>query len=546
MEGKILVFNEDAGEREGVRALLGEEGLEVLETSRLLEAIRYLKTEDILLVLASQNLGHAESEEFKTIVETFRPGTSVLFVSPLSNGAEGVALSPEEFRHFVQEALRTESSLSERLVEFKDFFLSFADRLLQIFGATDRYFFNKDHLVARLSRKTAEKLGLEPEMQDTVQIAALLKDIGMLSIQQQILEEKKKFNRQELVPIKKHPMKSVQVLKQIKFPWNVDSVILQHHENYDGSGYPLGLKGRQISVGARIVHIADAYVAMTTDRPYREALTKDAAMGELVKLTGTHFDPEIVEVFQTVVSEELPANGRKRSILIIEREPTMAPMVKLGVDAGEFDTIATDNTLDAMRLIKKKSPSLVAADIGMLRKEAFVHFYNAITELPSMQDASFIFLVKDKDAPREFKGENIRYLVRPVDMDELFGHIKTLMSRERLGAEDEGASKGLRGSLEDFTLADIVQILHLGLKTASVEIVRNGSKGQLQLNRGNIVHASTGNLAGKDAFFEMMRWTSGSFSIQHGTSITDQNINSETVHLILEAARLQDEANIIS
>jgi HD-GYP domain-containing protein (c-di-GMP phosphodiesterase class II) len=540
----ILIFNEDSEEKLKILDLLHSDEFNIFETPRVLEVIHLLKTKDISLVIASHKLSPTENTDFKALVETIKPGISVLFVNPLANGngVEGVNLSSVDFRHFLQDSLQTESFLNSQLTNFKDFFLSFTDRLIQIFSATNKYFFNKDQLVSRLSRRTAFKMGLDREMADNIQIAALLKDLGMLGIQQQLLEEKKKFNSHELMSIKKHPMNCVQILKQINFPWNVDAIILQHHENYDGSGYPMGIKGRQISIGGRIVHIADSFVAMTTERPYRQALTKDEAVKEIMKNTGTQFDPEIVEIFLSIINEEMPSEGAKRNILLLEQSPSISPMIKLIVDAGEFDVKPSYNSQEAIENIRRKVPNLIIAEMDMIKQSSFVQFFNVMYEIPFIQECPFIFVLPDDKYPRDFKGSNIFYVTKPIDIEELTSCIKSVFGEEPEHAQSAEESKGLRGTLNDFNLAEIIQILHLGLKTARVDMADDRKKGCIHIARGNVIQATMGDLSGKEALFDLMAWNSGNFHIQHGLSTKETNITTDTMHLLLEAAKIQDEA----
>jgi response regulator RpfG family c-di-GMP phosphodiesterase len=475
-------------------------------------------------------------------VELLSPSTNVLFIEPNYNGNGNVMLNGNDFKLYLKNALQTESSLTVQLREFKDFFLSFAERMLQIFGATNNYFYSKDHLVAWLSRKTALELGLDNEIADNIQIAALLRDIGMLSIKQQLLEEKRKFSNQELVPIKKHPQNSVQILKQIKFPWNVDSIILQHHENYDGSGYPNGLRGRNISIGARIVHIADSYVAMTTERPYRKALSQKEAKSEILKNTGIHFDPEITEAFMSVLNGNLLENGSKPSIIVLERAPALMNVIKLIIDTGKFDIIQGSSINEMVRIMIKNVPDVIIADVEIFGKDNLAHFFNAMYEIPALQNCSFIFVLTDYSYPRHFIGDNVRYLNTPIDMGELSSAVNSFLKDDSEKTIHKAESKGLTGSIEDFNLADIVQILQLGLKTARVDIDLEDINGTLYLMQGNIVHASTDTLKGEEAFFEMMKWDSGTFSIHHGVTTNNTNIASETMYLLLEAMRLLDES----
>lgn len=567
---KILLYSNKSPEIGDQVSKSFLKNFEVYTTSSMLQAVHYLKTEDVGLALAVGDFSLDENDSFKSIVEMLRPGINVVFFKPDAEGGNELTLGSEDFSSFLDTALETETSLNKRLSQFKDFFMSFADRMLHIFGATNLYFFNKDHMVARLSKLTALRLGLDEEASDNIQIAALLRDIGMLSIQQQLLQDKQKFSSNELTSIKKHPNNTVQILKQVKFPWNVDSVILQHHENYNGSGYPMKLKGREICIGARIVHLADSYVAMTTERPYRIALSHEEARVEIVSHIGTDFDPEIAEKFLEVLDEETRYDESVLSLLVFEAEANISRIIKLGADADTFNVVQATTTAELLENIRREVPNLTLVDVGMLNNETLISFFNTMYEIPLFETCPFIFVMTDPLFEKHFVGTNVRYINMPIDMDELVHMVKELLveaaprpdegervgflSSQFLGTKDEGETliesawekveaKGITGVLEDFSLCEIVQILQMGLKTAKIDINFNGSVGMVHMQNGNIVQAATNKVDGEEAFYEMMRWPHGDFCIHHGIRSADNNITSETTYLLLESAKIMDDMN---
>ena len=290
----ILIFNRDNTELSLIATMLESGDCPVFSTSLPLEAIHILQKNDIDVILASQALEGMDDQEFKELAEKIRPGIKILLLPQTPAEKKGhkdtiseCTLNLKEFAKFIQNHIRTENHLINESSRFKDFFFSFTDRLLQVFEVNDRYFFNNDHLVANLSKKVAIKMKLEENLIDAIHISALLRDIGKVGIQHQILDEKGKLEREKLTVIKSHPLNTVHILKHINFPWNVDSIIAHHHEHYDGNGYPEGLQGRYIPLGSRIISVVDSYVAMTMDRPYRKALTSEEAAREILQKTGS-------------------------------------------------------------------------------------------------------------------------------------------------------------------------------------------------------------------------------------------------------------------
>jgi putative nucleotidyltransferase with HDIG domain len=150
--------------------------------------------------------------------------------------------------------------------------------------------------VCLLSTKIAEALGFNNKRLDDVKLASLMHDIGKISIDNSILDKPGKLSFEEYEVIKTHPAVGYKILKTIKEYEDIAEFVVQHHERYDGTGYPYGLSKDQLHTESKIISIADAYDAMTCDRPYRCALNKEEAIEEIRKFSSKQFDPEIVEV----------------------------------------------------------------------------------------------------------------------------------------------------------------------------------------------------------------------------------------------------------
>jgi putative nucleotidyltransferase with HDIG domain len=171
--------------------------------------------------------------------------------------------------------------------------------------------YTKGHsdVVAELALALAQSLKLAPEEIEGIEAAAILHDIGKIGISEDILNKPGKLNEEEWREIKMHPEYSNKILEGINFPWDIKPIIYAHHERYDGKGYPQGLKGDAIPLGAKILAVVDSYNAMTSDRPYRKGFSVKEAMKELKKFAGTQFDPVLVEKFIEIISENFDKTG---------------------------------------------------------------------------------------------------------------------------------------------------------------------------------------------------------------------------------------------
>lgn len=169
--------------------------------------------------------------------------------------------------------------------------------LAEMVDSRDTYAYRHSIEVARYSSQIAAKMRLPVEEVEAVNLAALLHDIGKIGTPDQILHKPGPLDPEEWQLMKRHPDEGAKVLRFFSlFRWGVD-MVLYHQEHFDGSGYPAGLAGLQIPLGARIIHVADAYQAMTSDRVYRRAMSPEVAAGRLLEASGKQFDPRVVKAF---------------------------------------------------------------------------------------------------------------------------------------------------------------------------------------------------------------------------------------------------------
>jgi len=144
----------------------------------------------------------------------------------------------------------------------------------------------------------AREIGLPPDEIEALRAAALLHDIGKLAVPEHIINKPGKLTPEEFEKMKVHPLVGAEILERVAFPYPVAPIVRSHHERWDGSGYPAGLWGQQIPIGARILSVVDCLDALASDRQYRQAMPLDRAMERVKERAGTWFDPTIVEVLE--------------------------------------------------------------------------------------------------------------------------------------------------------------------------------------------------------------------------------------------------------
>lgn len=169
--------------------------------------------------------------------------------------------------------------------------------LAQVLEARDSYTRGHSERVARYARGIGEALGLDRKTLQVLEQASLLHDIGKIGVRDSVLNKPGDLTDEERLAIKRHPTIGDDILHPVAFLREALDIVRHHHEHWDGSGYPGGLRGEEIPLVARIVAVADAYDAMTSNRPYRRALPRDTAIAEIRRWAGIQFDPNVVEAF---------------------------------------------------------------------------------------------------------------------------------------------------------------------------------------------------------------------------------------------------------
>ena len=155
----------------------------------------------------------------------------------------------------------------------------------------------------KMATDLGKRLGMEAAELEVLGYVARVHDVGMLAVSEDLVGSGRRWTDTEHRVVEAHPQASVQILRPIEFASKVNSIILSHHEHFDGGGYPRGLQGEEIALGARVLAVLDAYESMVTGRPYREPFTPAEALVEIERCSGTQFDPRVVAEFARVIEE---------------------------------------------------------------------------------------------------------------------------------------------------------------------------------------------------------------------------------------------------
>ncbi len=196
--------------------------------------------------------------------------------------------------------------ITDRVLAEKELKLSF-EKVISVFYQSintitkivekrDPYTAGHQQHVSKLAVSIANEMGLSVAQTEAVRIAGLVHDVGKIVVPIEILSKPGKIREDEMNIIRMHPQSGYNILKEIDFPWPVAEIVLQHHERLDGSGYPNKLLGKDITIEAKIISVADVIEAMSSHRPYRPAIGIDKALDEITINKGVLYEPQVVEV----------------------------------------------------------------------------------------------------------------------------------------------------------------------------------------------------------------------------------------------------------
>ena len=360
---RILVVDDEAHVRSMIGATLERQGYEVLLAASGREALEMLEQNAFDLVLtdivmqdgngiALLERMHAQQPNLPVVMVTAIHDISVA-IDSMRRGAYDYLLKPFEREHLVttvQRALEHRQALQdshnyqqnlEQVVRARTEMLRQAmedlehsyDVTLEALGdALDLKDSETEGHSKRVTAYTialARAMGISPAEIKVIARGAFLHDIGKMAIPDEILRKPGKLSLEEQEIMREHCSRGYHMLRKIPFLSGAAEIVFSHQEHYDGSGYPSGLSGSQIPIGARIFAVADTLDAITSDRPYRKARGFDVAREEILRCSGTQFDPGVVEVFIKIPNElwhelrsEITGQNKRFSTFDIANSPT--------------------------------------------------------------------------------------------------------------------------------------------------------------------------------------------------------------------------------
>ena len=198
-----------------------------------------------------------------------------------------------------------ESMVDEKTRENENLFLHVVECLADAIDAKDNYTKGHSGRVAQYSKEIAERLGYDEKQQEKIFMMGLLHDVGKIGVPDEVINKPGRLSEEEFAKIQKHPAIGGRILGNIKEMPELAAGAKWHHERYDGTGYPEGLAGEDIPEAARIIAVADAYDAMTSNRSYRGVLPQEKVRQEIERGKGSQFDPKFADIMLQMIDDDV-------------------------------------------------------------------------------------------------------------------------------------------------------------------------------------------------------------------------------------------------
>lgn len=310
----ILIADDNAMIRSLLVRLVEREGYQIVEAANGTEALALVHQVQPDLVLLDVTMpdidGYAVCRRIKQDDHTaLIPVTMLTVLDDPEHRRRGIEAGADDFltkpvdeellRVRIRSQLRTKQ-LTDQLERTESVIFSLALAV----EAKDYYTEGHIRRLANYSEQLALTAGMTPDEARIIRYGGFLHDIGKIGVDDAILRKPGPLTRAEYQQIKDHPEWGARIIEPMRFAAAVSPIVLGHHESWDGSGYPRGLRAEAIPVGARIVAIVDAFDAMTTNRPYRNALPPDVAVTRMQRRSAIQWDPELLMIFERMVVEQ--------------------------------------------------------------------------------------------------------------------------------------------------------------------------------------------------------------------------------------------------
>jgi response regulator RpfG family c-di-GMP phosphodiesterase len=453
---KILICDDEEDIRQLLRKILEGEGYDCREAASAGAALKSMDTAIPALVLLDLSLPDKSGVELLQEVKKRYSDIPVIIVSVVDElntaihcirlGAYDYSPKPinaDEILNCVRRALQMrklqaelqdyrchlEEKVEEQAAEIRRTFLGAMSALSFALEARDAYTAGHSRRVADIALAIGKKYGLSEDELEDLRWGSLLHDLAKITLDEKILNKGGKLTAKEYAHVMTHPIVGACMTGSFIRKKSILNVIEHHHEHYNGHGLGQTLVGEEIPLLARIVAVADAYDAMTSDRPYRTALTREQALAQIKAGLGQQFDPGLGKVFLGL--SEIDITPERRKILIADDDESIRLLVR-SIFGNDFLVVEAVDGQQAIELALSEKPTLIMMDIMMPVKDGLLACYEIKTNRET-EDIPVVMLTGINQELNKKFSSNVgasKYITKPFIPQELYETVRKMCGGE--------------------------------------------------------------------------------------------------------------------
>jgi response regulator RpfG family c-di-GMP phosphodiesterase len=397
--------------------------------------------------------------------------------------------------------------------------------------------------VARFMRRMVERMQISSPSDVALIASSYIHDLGKMGHFHLTSLNASEYDGHKVAALKVFATPP-RLLEGVKMATETLEAVEHMYERFDGKGFPRGLAGKDIPLGARLLAITDTYSDLTQNprNPFRKALSAQEACAVLVKYRETIFDPHLVDLFKhMVMGEDIRAKllANRYNALIIDVDPEETTVLELRMIEQGF-VVKTARAADqALKLLPEGDVDLVISELDLPQMDGMKLLAHARAQ-PWGKDLPWVIYTRKQgkaEAQKAFELGVLDFVAKGGSTDVFVAKLKAMLDQRATKAGPRGVS----GSLKEMSLPDMIQVLGQGKKTGNVRIRSGGVGGEIHLQDGNVVNALCGEMRGEEAVYALLKLTEGEFGLDPTFKPQARVIHQTNEALLLEGMRRIDE-----
>jgi putative two-component system response regulator len=445
----ILIVDDEKSVRDLLEETLVENGYSCQKARNLPEALSYLSHNLIDLVLLDLLIGGKSGTEFLAEMKRAYPDVPIIVITAVKDltnaigsirlGAYDYVRKPLDFDELIncveralekrklqlqlrEHELYLQGKVEEQTEQLREGFMGAMSTLSFALEAKDSYTAGHSRRVADIALAIAKELGLTNDEKEDLRWGCLLHDLAKIAIDDAVIQKKSKLTPAEYGHIMTHPIVGACVAASLIRKKRIIEIIQHHHDHYNGGGFRQFVRGEDIPLLARIAALADAYDAMTSDRPYRPALSREEALAIIRSETNRQFDPVVANAFLNLSADDITPERCK--VLVADDEESIRLLVR-SILGNDYSVMEASDGQEAVNIVQNNPIALVLMDILMPNKDGFQACHEIKSNIATKKVPVIMLTGVDKEMNRKLSADlgAEGYMVKPFTAQRLLDTI---------------------------------------------------------------------------------------------------------------------------